>query len=98
METIHDSVVRAAGELCKCRACGFCGCTSEVADDVSVAQCQDWCSAEYADDHCQQCKCRECEFCKHGGACSPAAPDDANVERCDTFCDVKYAGSHVRRE
>jgi len=81
-------------ELCKCRACGFCGCTSEAADDVSVAQCQGWCSAEYADVHCQQCKCRDCQFCKHGSVCTPAAPGDAEVELCDTFCDAEYASSH----
>lgn len=80
--------------MCKCKACSFCGCTSEVADDVSVSQCQDWCSADFADDHCQACKCRECAFCKHGGACTPTSADDSDTERCETFCDVKFSQSH----
>jgi len=33
-------------------------CYSEMPDDTKQPACEDWCSAEYASEHCKWCKCR----------------------------------------
>ena len=81
-------------ESCKCQACSFCKCESELPDDVDEAICQDWCSAEFRESHCAACKCKGCDFCKHGDSCTPANADDTLIELCDSFCSETYAHDH----
>ena len=38
----------------------MCSCSSDYADDASKPECQDWCSAEFFEDHCSRCKCKGC--------------------------------------
>ena len=53
-------------EVCKCKACGFCACSSDQPGDSTEEMCEPWCSAEFEESHCAACKCRACSFCKQG--------------------------------
>ena len=69
---------RICADLCKCKQCSFCACTSEIEGDTADAQCQPWCALEYKDAHCKACKCRACAFCTDGAAPTKATPKAAH--------------------
>ena len=91
--------------MCKCKQCGFCSavapkleaaaegrqaCTPSSEDDVSVLDCQEYCSVEYRDSHCASCKCKGCAFC----GCTSKHEGDAQFEGCADWCSVDYFHEH----
>ena len=93
--------------MCKCKQCGFCSalatspaqlygqdtCKPANAQDVSVLDCQDYCSADYRDSHCAECKCKGCDFC----GCKSEHEGDSKFDECADWCSVDFFSSHCRR-
>ncbi len=90
---------------CKCKACQMCRAAPALApsahaapekcapvdtDDVSVFDCQTFCSPTYKHDHCARCQCQQCEWC----ACSSSHAGDAKHATCAPWCDIAFHRTH----
>ena len=68
-------------------------CSSDNPGDASYKDCQPFCTAAYANDHCPLCKCKACGFCK----CTSAFEDDSDEEQCQDWCDEAFFEDHCGR-